>query len=1373
MNSSKNTPLRLAISKLLLLALLFMGQQSHAQFVTIPDPAFAAFLQSNYSAAMTGNQLNTQHPSVTGATSMVISGTQFGDFEGLQYFSNLQYLDMSGDFFGVPQVSSLVNLTYIRITGNILITAFPNLPSGVLDMASFNCPFLSSVSFPNALTTASFLDCSSLSSLPSFPAGLKNLYFQNCTALSLLPSIPASLELLNCESTPAINSINLAATNLVSLYCRNNSLTTLQTLPATLTFLDCSNNNLSALGTLPNGFIYLDCSFNNITCLPVLPSGFAQLIAANNPVNCLPNIPSSLIASDIGFGLCNNLSVSTSAVLCNGECNGEATASLNAGACYDLLWSNGVSQLCLSTSSPSYTSFCAGNYTVYVTPSSGNCPSQATFNVTEPLAIVTTSIVTDVTMPGPGGNNGSIQLNASGGIGAPYEYSIDSGATFSSSNLFNNLTAGIYFTAVRDANACTFFRTDTVNQTPSAFVLIPDAAFVTFLNSNFPNAMSGNLMDTSHVDIINDTILGIPNLGIANFYGLQFFTMLEELYITGNNLSGFSLPPFNNLQVLGITDCPSITAFPVVSSPVIYTQYCFTCTGLTSAPPIQPSTKIYNFINCPNLNALPPLPSGLVVLDLTGSSIDVLPAIGDTLQILHVDSNQNIQFSFAGLTQNSQMHTFSCENAGLFDLPDLTNYKGTSLVCRNNLITCLPKLPETIQNIAASGNLITCLPNIPSSLSSSDVGFTTCVNNSSGGTVNATCSGICNGQATVNTTVGINYQYSWSNGQFNSGTSGTSTVTNLCGGSITVEMNDGIGCSSYRSFFINQNATLNAFAAITNITCGGSNDGALNIIATGGTTPYLYSIDGGITFQSSSVFSNLSAGTYSVLVKDAVNCSATTTATITEPTPLTIGMITNLIVCNNDSVQICIPLVSGGISPYAYSWSTGSFANCTYIPGPGNYTITVTDINGCTISTGFSVIYSPGWQAPYVDTLALPTCGVCNGYANISLSGGNPPFAYQWTNSGITTPYNSSICENTINEVIITDASGCLDTITFTLSCTSVWPGDANYDGVADNTDLLAIGVGYGATGEPRVNPSILWQAQEGVDWNDTLTGSINYKHIDCNGDGSIDDWDTTAIIQNFSLTHPLRPFSAAGPNDPSLYFEIQVDTTGASTQLFIPLVLGTAQLPANDVYGIAFTVSYDTALVKADSVTMDFTNCWMAGNNNRISIAVNDPLNGLLYGAVSRINHTDTSGFGTISTLGIVTVDNISARLSLVISDTLILNLSNVTLINYNGENKNINVISDSIVVNDYSTGINSANEKNEINIYPNPARDFFIISFEKELSAPEIVVYSTLNEEMKVNYNAGKFNAVVNCSELDAGIYIVKVKHNDGIITRKIKVE
>jgi type IX secretion system substrate protein len=106
--------------------------------------------------------------------------------------------------------------------------------------------------------------------------------------LTSLPSLPNSLTILNCE-TSLLTSLPTLPNSLIFLGLFNNSLTTLPLLPTSLQRLDCSYNSLTTLPSLPNSLVWLHCNNNSITCFPTFPNSITSCILNPNSYNCLPN----------------------------------------------------------------------------------------------------------------------------------------------------------------------------------------------------------------------------------------------------------------------------------------------------------------------------------------------------------------------------------------------------------------------------------------------------------------------------------------------------------------------------------------------------------------------------------------------------------------------------------------------------------------------------------------------------------------------------------------------------------------------------------------------------------------------------------------------------------------------------------------------------------------------------------------------------------------------------------------------------------------------------------------------------------------------------------------------------------------------------
>ncbi len=194
--------------------------------------------------------------------------------------------------------------------------------------------------------------------------------------------------------------------------------------------------------------------------------------------------------------------------------------------------------------------------------------------------------------------------------------------------------------------------------------------------------------------------------------------------------------------------------------------------------------------------------------------------------------------------------------------------------------------------------------------------------------------------------------YAWSNSQ------STQTISGLSTGTYSVTMTDANGCTASATASVNSTDNTPLLSAnITQVSCSGANDGAIDLSTVGGTAPFVYDWNSG--FSASEDISGLSAGVYSVVVTDANGCVATIAATIIDPVALTASssVIDASSASSSDGVATIIP--NGGIAPYTYAWSSGQTSQTITGVAPGTYSVTITDANGCsiveTVIVGFAV----------------------------------------------------------------------------------------------------------------------------------------------------------------------------------------------------------------------------------------------------------------------------------------------------------------------------------------------------------------------------------------------------------------------------------
>ncbi len=216
---------------------------------------------------------------------------------------------------------------------------------------------------------------------------------------------------------------------------------------------------------------------------------------------------------------------------------------------------------------------------------------------------------------------------------------------------------------------------------------------------------------------------------------------------------------------------------------------------------------------------------------------------------------------------------------------------------------------------------------------------------------NASCYGLSNGSVNLTGSGGTPaFTYLWSPGG-----AITEDLVNVAAGTYNVTVTDSKGCTATAAATVGQPAAaLTVPGVVTNLSCYGGSDGAINITATGGTSPYTYDWGGGITAEDRT---GLSAGTYNVVVTDANGCTTSGSFAVNQPAMLTVSVAKTDPTCDatppdfDGTINIT---VAGGASPYTYDWADlgtpGVFTDPEDRSGlsAGTYTVTVKDAQGCT-----------------------------------------------------------------------------------------------------------------------------------------------------------------------------------------------------------------------------------------------------------------------------------------------------------------------------------------------------------------------------------------------------------------------------------------
>ena len=310
--------------------------------------------------------------------------------------------------------------------------------------------------------------------------------------------------------------------------------------------------------------------------------------------------------------------------------------------------------------------------------------------------------------------------------------------------------------------------------------------------------------------------------------------------------------------------------------------------------------------------------------------------------------------------------------------------------------------------------------------------ITTNINETNGPTsitplvTDANC-GMSNGSITiVGTTGGTSpYQYSLNGSSF----SNINTFGNLATGTYNITVQDVMGCSFSNSVVVNENGgPTNANISVTNATCNQSN-GILTINSvTGNNPPYTYSINGS-AFSNATIYQNLAAGNYTVVIKDNSGCTLNQTISITNTNgPTNIAITKTDATCGQMNGSVQLGIVTGGTSPYTFSFNNTPFSNQTQYSGlgSGNYTLIIKDANGCEFNTTVSIT-SPNSPTSITINAQSATCNTNNGTVTLgAVTGGMPPFTYSFNGSAFISNTIFPDLGAGMYSVKVRDANGCI-----------------------------------------------------------------------------------------------------------------------------------------------------------------------------------------------------------------------------------------------------------------------------------------------------------------------------------------------------------
>lgn len=368
--------------------------------------------------------------------------------------------------------------------------------------------------------------------------------------------------------------------------------------------------------------------------------------------------------------------------------------------------------------------------------------------------------------------------------------------------------------------------------------------------------------------------------------------------------------------------------------------------------------------------------------------------------------------------------------------------------------------------------------------------------------INILCHGDLSGAITLNSIGGTgNLIYNWNDGGIGA------QRTNLSAGTYIVTVSDDNGCSKTELITLTEPTSLSTNRAIRPPSCFGFSDGTLDISPQGGVGSYSFIWN---TTDTTEDLSGLSNGQYTLTLTDDNGCSYTKTFTITEPDSLEISHQVTHPLCVGNTNGSINQTIAGGTIPYFYTWNNSvQTSNMSNLPA-GNYSFTITDVNGCQDSSSYELA-TPN---PLIISLLTQDelCTSQSGSATVTPTDGTAPYSYFW-NNGSTTQSINNLSSN-VYAVTVTDANGCMVNQSINL---------LSNDPMSINTmvnDILCHGQGNGNINITPVNGTFPFF----FNWNDgslaqnrTSLGAGNYSLTvtDVNGCVSIVD---TSIVEPEAL---------------------------------------------------------------------------------------------------------------------------------------------------------------------------------------------------------------------------------------------------------------
>jgi gliding motility-associated-like protein len=698
---------------------------------------------------------------------------------------------------------------------------------------------------------------------------------------------------------------------------------------------------------------------------------------------CTLSVPYNVIS----LGSPTTSIASFSNVTCFGLSNGSCTVAIptgGAGAPFTYSLTAPLQVAGPTAGTGQFSGLPAGTYNISV-KDVGGCVATTSVIITQPTVLTLT--VTSLPVKCFGTATGTINVVGSGGT-PTYSYNLNGGA-YQASSTFVNQSAGTYVIGIKDANGCTATQSVVVTQPPAlAITVSTQNANCTAANGVASSTVTGGFGLITYTWTPTGGAAAVSNSVVAGNYT-----------VTATDQNGCVI---SSLAVIGLT--PGGTAAITASTNVTCNGLCngsLTAGMIGGSSPFTFSWTPGGQTNATATNLCPGTYT-CVITDFYGCKANAVGTITQPSVLTAIMNSNNVKCF------GTSTGTVSAAGSG-----------GTGPYTYS-----WPSLASTFATV----------PNVPIGSYTCDItDFNNCTITATIGvtqpssititsSVTAANCNQANGSATITASGGAGaYTYTWSAG------STTTVQGSVVANTYTIQVKDANNCLQPLAVTIpNTAGPTISVTSQTNVSCFGVCNGVATTSVSGGVVPYSYSWSNGQVTPSGT---NLCAGLYTVSATDQAGCVTSTSVNITQPTALTVTISPTQPKCFGATNGFGLAAAFGGTPSYTYAWTGGAGNASTTNPiGAGNYGLTVTDGNGCIVTSSMVLTNPPAMVASITSTNV--TCfNACNGIAIATSTNGVGAVSYVWTGgaSPVSSQTLTGACAGTYT-VLATDQNSCTAT---------------------------------------------------------------------------------------------------------------------------------------------------------------------------------------------------------------------------------------------------------------------------------------------------------------------------------------------------------